>query len=155
MINRVQAFNNKNNYNQNFGMAVEHCTESSRRVNAIVNELGEEAKATIMSAMQKLIKEREGDRFVRVIVTPDDRNLRYTGRTEDLTKVEVCELDGSPAVVENRTKTVYIGHERGITMDLQDRINEVNEFAAKAERVRAQGDVFAGAKLVEPPTTTK
>lgn len=151
MINRVQAFNNKNNYNQNFGMAVEPCVESSRRVNSIVNELGEEAKAKISTAMQKMIQDRGGDKYVRVIVSPDNRNLQYTGRTEDLTKVEVCELDGSPAVVEGRTKTIYI--ERSHTLGLADRINEVNEFAAKAERTRAQGDVFAGAKVVEPPKT--
>lgn len=42
MINRVQAFNNKSNYKQNFGMAVESTPIARQRFNNVLNNLAKQ-----------------------------------------------------------------------------------------------------------------
>lgn len=68
MINRVQAFNNKNNYNQNFGMAVGYADEATRAtMRSIGKQWGERGKKIVQSAIKELQANREADECVDVI----------------------------------------------------------------------------------------
>lgn len=69
MINRVQAFNNKNNYKQNFGMALICGNEAARsRVNTIANRWGTHSKQRFMELVQGITSDRANDKFVDIFI---------------------------------------------------------------------------------------
>lgn len=62
MINRVQAFNNKNNYKQNFGMAFKFRTaEAKKQADALIRDVSPTVKSAISQELAAITKARAGD----------------------------------------------------------------------------------------------
>lgn len=137
MINRVQAFNNKNNYNQNFGMAVEKTPEGKKLFNNLVNTMGASAKATITGKMAEVTEARQGDRHVDIIIQ------KHPLRGLKLFSIGVFEKSGKNIAVDNGKSRYDIFATSGVEAnELLETIDKANSFAAEVEKTRAMGNAL-------------
>lgn len=68
MINRVQAFNNKNTHKQNFGMAVCYADDATRvTMNKITKEWGARGRKLLKKTINRMAEEREKDKCVDIV----------------------------------------------------------------------------------------
>lgn len=75
MINRVQAFNNKNNHNQNFGMAFK-CENGRARMlfNAMTKDFPPSERLKVNDAAYKIATRRADDRCADIVISSASLN---------------------------------------------------------------------------------
>lgn len=130
MINRVQAFNNKSNYQQNFGMAVLYQDARARKFveqlpDALVarskgNEIIRETAGKIKQAIATMTNDRANDAHVDVLI----RSVEVGDGAE----IVIAKKDGKEAVREGSGTTLYV--ERS-TQCMLDDIQTINRTAAE------------------------
>lgn len=100
--------------------------------------------------MQAMVRDRAGDKFTRVIVKPDDQNIRYGGHHLDGVRIEVCDNAGNLARVKtatgDKTESIYIADRTQYTDGIVEKLQSANEFAAEYERTNVIGDALEGAQ---------
>lgn len=77
MINRVPAFNNESNYNQNFGMAFVKST-GRNKFNTLVRTMGTEPKVTIEKRVAEITEARQSDKHVDIVVKERKKGRKGT-----------------------------------------------------------------------------
>jgi hypothetical protein len=132
MINRVQAFNNKSNYRQNFGMAVDTTPGGKKLFNNLVDTMGASAKETITGKMAEVTEARKGDKHVDITVKVHSPRLR------SLFSIGVHEKGGKNLAIDNGEPFYHVFSTSGVEADeLIKTIDMANNFAANAEKTRA------------------
>lgn len=142
MINRVQAFNNKNNYKQNFGMAVGYADEATREAMIKIGQIwGKPGRGIVQDTIQELQKAREGDKCVDIVfhLIPDEADRVYADVFYKRTGKQIpkCERRGADIHSERAPKAV------------SDELLALNEEAAKVEREMQDEDMLAGVTKIK------
>lgn len=133
MINRVQAFNNKNNYKQDFGMAFVKDT-GRNKFNALVRTMGTGAEDTITRKVTEVTEARKGDHYVDIIV----KDYPMGGRK--LFAIGVYEKDGTTLANDGDERFFSLfGTSRVEANELLETLDKANNYAANAEKTRTKG----------------
>lgn len=129
MINRVQAFNNKNDYRQNFGMAFVKGT-GRNKFNALVRTMGTEPKVAIEKRVAEITAARQGDKHVDIMVKEANKGNHGTFI------IGVFEKGKEKLATIDDQSICHLFGTRGIEAgELTSVLDEVNNFAAKAEQI--------------------
>ncbi len=133
MINRVQAFNNKSNYQQNFGMAVTVADETARAtLNRTGNLWGRMDKWLTRRTIQKISDARRDDRFVDI--TFHTNTGLYESRADIFSRTTGEKISQEPVVIS----TAYA------PSDIRRSLRRLNKQAARIEKEARGDDMVAG-----------
>lgn len=126
MINRVQAFNNKNNCNQNFGMAVTGIggEELLKMSEHVTRHWSSAERLQVRKLIDTITEQRQGDHYCNIVFSPNLKLKRISVILADLTGIRISGHRTSFSIADSHTPESIINdlcaineeaieHERG------------------------------------------
>lgn len=133
MINRVQAFNNKNNYNQSFGMSLLCPSPIARRTtNKIANSLGHEGKLELKKVLDEISLSRASDKHVDIVIEEGSQpdQVVFQIRKKHSQAEDIIKADDTSCILQPATENYGVGGMCGQLLAVSrraERIDQVRE----------------------------
>lgn len=139
MINKIEAFNNRNNYRQNFGMAVGYADETTRTaMKAIGKKWGEPGTKLVQKTIREIKTVRAADEGVDIVF------FDASGSKVPIVDADIFDKKTGNNIARGIKISADITPEEAVS-----RLYDLNRRASNLEREMQGNDVFIGIPKIQ------